>query len=213
LNIPELEDKLRLAKERLQKCGTDFAAYWAAFETVVAAERELAAAKGEEYAVPLDFPVKWDKGAPLPHLFMSDYRTFLIFDIHVPDPNWDGTYITIKHRSDSSAMALALVEFKRCICAKMGSPNDEVFKGHRLNGRGQEPYAAQIVENSIWIAELEAINKVHSNYHPDVWRNLKHYIFWFHDSTFECVAETYTLEVFHESRAALFAEVMNRFMT
>ena len=42
-------------------------------------KRELAAAKGEEYAVPVDFPVKWDAGCPLPHLLCNDYKALLAF--------------------------------------------------------------------------------------------------------------------------------------
>jgi hypothetical protein len=96
---------------------------------------------------------------------------------------------------------------------KLGSPNDEVFEGHPLNGNGLHGYTAQRVVNSKWLAELEAINSVHRLYDPTRWRKLNHYIFWFHDTTFECVAESFRFVVFHESMADLLARVCQRLLT
>lgn len=42
-------------------------------------ERKLAAAKGEAYANTFDFPVRWDVGAPMPHVFANEYGVFLTF--------------------------------------------------------------------------------------------------------------------------------------
>ncbi len=157
-----------------------------------------------------DFPVRWNTGAPLPHLIRNDHRTFLAFLVRVPDPGWDGSYVTIKSPADTTAEPLALVEFQGCISAKLGAPNDEVFDGHPLQGRGLEAYTAQIVLNSPWLAELERINSVHQGYRPQSWKSLSHYVFWFHDSTFECVAQSYSVEVFQESFSALLGSVCAR---
>ena len=185
----------------------------AASEAVLGLERELAAAKGEEHAVPLDFPVLWDTGAPLPHVIQNDYKTFLTFYVREADPNWDGSYVTVKDPGDGSVETLALVEFFGCSSAKLGSPNDEVFEGHPLNGKGLDGYTAQRVVNSRWLAELEAVNSVHRCYDPARWRNLNHYVFWFHDSTFECVAESFKVEVFRESMAEMLARVCQRLLS
>src|SRR4051794_5203846 len=66
-----------------------------------------------EYAEPLDFPVQWDTGAPLPQLLVNDYRAFLTFYVRVVDPKWDGSYVTIKSPASDQQESLALVEFKR----------------------------------------------------------------------------------------------------
>jgi len=86
----------------------------------------------------------------------------------------------------------------------MGTPNDEVFRGHPLNGKGLQEYCPLLVRNSLWIKELEAINSVHNHYRPESWGNFNHYIFGFHDSTFECVAESFTVE----GRAATLPKVL-----
>lgn len=93
----------------------------------------------------------------------------------------------------------------------MGTPNDEVFHGHPLYERGFVGYSALVVENSNWLKELEAINAVHSNYKPDGWRQLKHYILPFHDSTFECVARTFKVETRETTLLKLLIEVCQRF--
>lgn len=193
--------------------GGEWEEFLAANEAVLRLERELAAARGEEHAVPLDFPVKWDIGAPLPHLIASDYKTFLTFYVREPDPAWDGSYVTVKDPGDGSVQSLALVEFHGCVSAKQGDPNDEVHEGHPLNGKGLDSYTAQRVVNSRWLAELERINSVHSYYDPARWGKLNHYIFWFHDTTFECVAQSYEVEVFRESMSDMLARVCRRLLT
>jgi hypothetical protein len=178
--------------------------------TVRSLERQLAAARGQEYAEPFDFPVKWDVGAPMPHLLANGQHTFLVFYVRVDDPNWNGTYVKIRNPEADFAEPLAVAQFHRCVSAKLGDPNDEVLHGHPLADKGLEGYTAQIVRNSKWISELEAVNKVHSNYKPELWRSFNHYIFWFHDETFECVAKSYEVEVVNESMPELLAKLTKR---
>jgi len=224
MEIPEIEEKLSAAQERLNEAHKVIAKRWqpdtlkdldSAEAEVLTLERELASAKGEEYAVPLNFPVQWEPGAPSPHLIASEYQTFLIFDVRVA--NRAGTYMrvdgTMLDREDGSPDSVALVEFKGCASVKMGSPNEEVFGGHPLSGRGLDEYSAQLIQNSKWIAELEAINKVHQYYQAERWRTLKHYVFWFHDSTFECVAESHEVEVYQETMADLLSRACRRLLS
>jgi hypothetical protein len=192
--------------------GDGMEEYWVAHAELLQWERKLAAAKGEEYAVPLDFPVQWDIGAPLPHLLANDYRALLSFYLREPDPDWDGTYVTMKDPRQGSVESLALVEFKLCYSARLGVPNDEVFDGHPLAGKGLDGYTAQLVKNSRWLREMEAINRGHHRYNPDSWRDLNHYVFWFHDSTFECVAKSYTVECYRESMADMLARMAQRLL-
>jgi len=213
-----LEQRLAAAQQRLDRAGAAVAARhvggeweeWEAAHTeTLTAERLLAAAKGEEYAEPLAFPVQWDIGAPLPHLFSNGRQTFLTFYVHQPDPNWDGSYVTIKSPSDGTDELLALVQFERCLSVRMGDPNDEVHEGHPLYGKGLRGYTAQLVRNSRWLAELEAVNRVHRCYDPQLWKSLSHYVFWFHDETFECVARAFEVEVYRESMAAMMHRVVH----
>jgi hypothetical protein len=176
MSTSEVEQRLTAARERLQRAARALAArhkggeweeYWAAHAAVLRLERELAAARGEEHAVPLDFPVQWDRGAPLPHLLRNDYRCLLTFHVREHDPNWDGTYVTVKDPGSGSVESLA----------------------------------------------LEAVNSVHHRYDPARWRPLHHYVLWFHDTTFECVAESFTVELHRESMAELLARACKRLLS
>jgi hypothetical protein len=218
----EIEIRLAAANERLREAtaalapkhkGGEWEEYHAAREHALALERELAAARGEEYAEPLDFPVRWDVGAPLPHLLQSDYQCLLIFHLAArPDPAWNGETTRIVSPADADNVGLAVVEFKGVVAAKLGAPDDEVFAGHPLSGRGGHPYTAQEVINSRWLRELQAINSVHSRYNPDRWLGLHHYILWFHDSTFECVARDFEVSLSTESFANLLVRASLRFI-
>ncbi len=64
----DLERRLRTAEERRQRAiaalapkhkGGEWEEYHAANQEVLLLERQLAAAKGEEYAEPCSFPLKW----------------------------------------------------------------------------------------------------------------------------------------------------------
>ena len=203
----DLEQRLAAAQARMDAAraamrGKHAADTWteldAASAELLEAERALAAARNEEHAVPLAFPVAWDFGAPMPHVVMNDHKLFLIFLVRTPDPASD------------AAESLALVEFTRCASAKLGGPNDEVFHGHPLHGKGLDGYTAQLVKNSRWRAELERVNSVHSGYRPEHWLELNHYVLWFHDSTFECLARSFTVEQHQCSISALLAEACRR---
>ena len=217
--INELETSLRTARARQDRAlkgleqkhkGVDLEGLLAATEEVLRCERALSAAKGEEHAVPVEFPVQWDTGAPLPHLMQNDSRTFLVFFLRDTDSKPDASYANVPEPNSSPGEKLALVEFRGCVSAKMGTPNDEVFEGHPLDGKGLRIYAALKVENSKWIKELEAINAVHSHYQPESWRTLTHYFFGFHDSTFECVAEGFSVETYEIPLSELLTEVCAR---
>ena len=190
--------------------GGEWEEFHAAFQAELLAERTLAAAQDEPYALPIEFPTQWDTGAPLPYLLQNEHRTFLVFFTRVPDPHFDGSYVSIRHAGSSTACELAVVEFKRCVSTMMGAPNDEVLHGHPLYGKGLEGYRPMRVENSPWLAELQRINSVHEAYAPERWHGLSHYFFGFHDSTFECVAESVVVELHEAPLSQVLTEVCKR---
>jgi hypothetical protein len=218
-SIEKLEQNLALAEARLAAASRNSASlqpgparqeFATAWHEKLTAERALAAAKGEEYAVPIDFPIAWDVGAPLPFVIQNEYRTLLTFFLRDYDPHWDGSYATVREPADPTPHSIAVVEFKRCHGSRLGDPNDEVHHGHPLYGRGLDSYTAQEVINSRWLAETEAINKVHSNYNADRWRGLHHYVLWFHDSTFECIAQSFEVSTFDKSLPEILSDLCTK---
>lgn len=208
--------KRRLAKARAELAaasralapkhkGGEWERYRAALQACRTLERELARAQGEECAVAIDWPARWDTGAPMPHVVSSGSHTCLIYLLSDPDPDWDGTYVTMVDPSAGDKERLAIVEFDRCRIYKFGGPNDEVISGYPLYGKGLESYGAHIVERSRWIAEQQQINSVHRQYNPQSWVEYKHYVLLFHDEIFECIAVGHSIE----QRQCTFAEALS----
>jgi hypothetical protein len=63
-------------------------AWQEALEQQIQAERELAAARGDQYAKVIDIGPRWDGGAPLSHLTSNGSRAFVLCLASVPDPDW-----------------------------------------------------------------------------------------------------------------------------
>lgn len=127
----------------------------------------MAAPRAVELA---DIP-QMDVGAPMPLALASDSSLLLSFLLR------DG--------------GSAVVVFDRAIHHSFGHPNDEVLHGHPLYAAGLQPYAACEVFDSPLIASLAKINSVHPRHDPARFSTLRHIVFTFHDSMFECVARTY----------------------
>jgi hypothetical protein len=95
-------------------------------------ERSTAAELGLPYAERVDLGVTWDAGTPMPVL-LSGLRTFVAFYLSVHDPLFDGTSPHV--RDPQADHGIGVVEFKRVTSVKIGSPNDEVLRGHPLWGQ------------------------------------------------------------------------------
>ena len=50
------------------------------------------------------------------------------------------------------------------------------------------------VRHSRWIEELRTMNRVHPRHNDGDFDRLRHFIWTFHDSTFECLAEAFVIK-------------------
>lgn len=164
----------------------------------------------QEHARVIKWSPAWDFGAPCPQVFTNGLKTFLIYMISEPDPNWDGSYTTQINPSSDTTYPLALVEFVYAHSHRFGIVNDEAAGGHPLYDKGLEVYAAHIIENSAWILELKQIHKIHPYYSELKWLKLNHYLLFFHDDIFEVVAHDYKIELHKSTFKDLAIEVARR---
>lgn len=155
-----------------------------------------------------DFPQS-SVGAPLPTVVATEHQTFLIFYLQERPSDWDGTSVRVVDM-DSDDEPLAIVSLRRCYAHMFGPPNDEAFRGHPLFGRGLHPYGAFKIEDSSWLRALERINAVHPSHSPELFKSYSHFVFAFHDSTFECIAEDYEIEITRSSIAHALTDVCAR---
>jgi hypothetical protein len=153
--------------------------------------------KEEEKVILLEDVPQSNVGAPLPCLVASENDLYLSYIMNVPDPNWDGTYVNVVGLE--SQKDIAIVRFSGAFSHFFGPPNDEAFEGHPLSRLGLKPYSVSRIEGSSWIKELIKRNSVHPQHSPNMLSEHSHYIFAFHDTTFECIAKGFTVQKFNGS--------------
>ncbi|WP_420379382.1 hypothetical protein [Gilvibacter sp.] len=137
-----------------------------------------------------------DAGAPMPRILSNEHHLYLVFYISKVSPNWDGTSVHVRSDKDDG---IVTVKFTRFAQFKFGNPNDEAIHGHPLYDFGLEAYSIQKVIDSNWIKELNAMNSVHPYHKDEHFEKYEHFIFFFHDTCFEIVAEGYSVEANSES--------------
>jgi hypothetical protein len=125
----------------------------------------------QDRVVELDDIPQHETGAPLPHILASGDHLML----------W---YVVGPHANE-----IAVIRFVHSRAHYLGSPNDEALNGHPLYSRGLRFYGVYEVTGSSWIRSLERMNRVHSRHDPRRFDKYRHFVFTFHDDTFECVAE------------------------
>ncbi|MGH3187120.1 MAG: hypothetical protein ACRDOL_07665 [Streptosporangiaceae bacterium] len=173
------------------------------------AERDLAAARGEQYARVIDIGPRWDAGAPLPHLVSNGSRAFVACLADQPDPSWDGTYVRLVSPADESPSLFVVIELRGCAEIRFGGPNDEALHGHPLHGRGLAAYRAHEVVNSAWIEEAIKVNSVHPHHSDASFRQLRHYALLFHDEMLEALARGIESRVVEGTMRAILADLVD----
>ena len=101
-----------------------------------------------------------------------------------------------------------VIEFQRYSITKFGYPNDEALRGHPLYKRGLEAYGVFEVLRSSWIRQMTEQNRVSFPHTAD--SDQRHFIFTFHDSTFECVADSYKATLSTEPYEQIFRQITER---
>lgn len=90
----------------------------------------------------------------------------------------------------------AILTFRKCLKYRRGSPNDEgfyIFGESRFKAFGVKWGEFYLVRHSNWEEDFPDATVV-SNQRHDI---MNHYLFYFKDETFECVAKSYDLQIEH----------------
>ncbi|HWN97204.1 MAG TPA: hypothetical protein VNT99_19390 [Methylomirabilota bacterium] len=136
-------------------------------------------------AVDVSFDIKPEAGVPFPVLFQTENETVLVYRGH----------------------GVVVAHFDGCIITQFGYPNDEALGGHPLYASGLQHYGVFEVHGSSWPAALEAQNR---RAFPDSHSfDYRHFIFTFHDSTFECLATAIRFESFLQPLAEVASRVQS----
>lgn len=101
----------------------------------------------------------------------------------------------------------AIVEFTRCLATRFGYPNDEARWG--IPRFAHAPYGIYEVSCSTWIEDVVRLNRFRFPQTRDDYVK-KHYLFTFHDSTFECLADAMKLELTTEAPRVIVQRLAER---
>ncbi len=135
-------------------------------------------------------------GAPCPMLIAGEHTLLLGYYLEKGrlGSQWSEAPVRPQTPNDSDDLC-AVLKFSQTYAHMFGPPNDEAFAGHPLAARGLSPYAVFEVENSSWLSSLVRMNSVHPYHRPEQFVSFKHFIFAFHDTTFECIAQSYNVSL------------------
>ncbi len=133
-------------------------------------------------------------GAPCPLVYATEFDMYVTYYLEAHDPDWDGTYAKVVDPNTTGEPSL-VVKFEKVLAHYFGAPNDEAIGGHPLADKGLEPYSYYIVDNSTWLDKHEKMNRVHPYHKKEHYQNYKHYIFTFHDTALEVIAEKYSFNI------------------
>ena len=125
-------------------------------------------------------------------LFQDEYRTFLMFNA--------------VRTADYVAIGRAVVEFDRCYITKFGYPNDEAW--YAIPRTRTLSYGSYEVFESDWTDEINRLNRHGFPDTPDV--ELRHFLFLFHDSAFECLAGGFSVSISTEPLPSLMTNLVSR---
>ena len=122
-----------------------------------------------------------DIGAPMPHVLANEHKLYLLFYKALQEDN-----------------EMMLIKFNVCIASKFVIvPNHSNVEGYPYYTCGLWSANFFEIKNSDWIEELKKIDSFTDESHTKTlsdFKKLKHYVLLFHDSTFECVAESFKVK-------------------
>jgi hypothetical protein len=149
--------------------------------------------------VELDLGVRPEAAISGAVCLQTETKTFLTFNAIRPTDRNDGSYM--------EPAGAAVVEFHRCLVSRFGYPNDEARWG--IPQYKNVSYGIYEVRNSTWIKEVVRFNRYRFPETQDDYAG-RHFLFAFHDDTFECLADDMTLEVVKEPFDVVFQHITRR---
>lgn len=144
-------------------------------QEILQLERELAFAEGRQYADPYNWDVPWTVASEFEACYSGIHQSWI-------------AYNCLKSESPENTQ-IAIVRLVHAYGLRAGGSNDEVIEGHPLFGSGIHNYGAFVIRNSNWIENEYRINSVHEQFSQSQWKDLRHFMWTFHDGIVEAIAE------------------------
>jgi len=200
MDIEKLQEELARASDDLRKVQAErgsTARQLDAFDRLANAQRALAKAKGEEYAAPYDIGFVPEAAVSEPRFFQTERASLLTFSAVREKANW--------RREDAG---YGLVEIVHCCTSSFGGPGDEDIEKDPLYAKGLHAYGVFEIVNSRWKRLLSEHGGLYFPGTPGPGQ--RHFVFTFHDSTFQCIASDLRCMTLEPPFENVLAEVRKR---
>ena len=149
--------------------------------------------------VPFDIGFVPDGPMSDPILLQNEWNAFLIFNA----VQW-----TTDHERGKEGTGI--IEIDGSI-TKFGYPNHDVLGGHSLFKHGLRYSGVFEVIGSTWIQQLDAQNRIIFP-DSDIFSERRHFVFTFHDSTFECIARDIQAILSNEPFEQIYEDITERLL-
>ena len=128
----------------------------------------------------IDFPHRISGGAPAPELVAREHEAYLSFYLEFISPTWDGTVepFTEEMRNEQDHAPCCVFTFENLRWSNLGHEGEDSWP---WDFPGFDCLKPQVLLDS----SLQ-------------WRGsgVNHYIFWFHDTTFQCTARSFSYMIY-----------------
>ena len=132
--------------------------------------------------------------APCPILLADDDHLFLLYVLQSKPEGWYDSWVKMI-ASDSEGEPFAIIVFHHPLAYYHGIPDDEALHGHPLYRRGLRPHGAFEVENSSWQEALLKMRRMQAAHRIENYHRYRHFVIAFRDTTFECLAESFSIRI------------------
>jgi hypothetical protein len=87
------------------------------------------------------------------------------------------------------------IVFDSYLIFKNGYPNEEVYGINKyFYDNNLKLSTLYRIIGSLWIEEIKVNNRIHPKHKDEIFDNFKHYIIFFSDESFECIAKSYEVK-------------------
>lgn len=145
--------------------------------------------------------------APCPMIIADEHQLWLAYYLRDNNPDWDGS--TCRLVDENSEEPCAVVHFRGLKNHIFGQPDEMRTHLHPLGKRGLNAYMSVEVIHSSWIRELANFHKKVPGHWPHTYDKARHFIFTFHDSSFECIADSFDITITRSSVRTALADTLS----
>lgn len=132
--------------------------------------------------------------APCPIVVAGEDHLFVLYMLQSMPEGWYNTWVKIIS-SDTKADPFAIILFHHSLAYYHGIPGDEAIHGHPLYRRGLRPHGAFEIENSTWHEAMMKMSRIHAAHCTEKYHLYRHFVLAFRETTFECLAESYSIRI------------------